>query len=107
MEPRPPRPRSSRQFDSQPAPPSSGIGERLYPANTEPPQYASGPGDAYAPGMAGEEPLLPRQQRRQRSALRGVLGTLAVKARAAGFDVTGGRRHFFGMLETIELRKPA
>lgn len=28
--------------------------------------------------MAGEEPLLPRQQRRQRSALRGVLGTLLV-----------------------------
>jgi hypothetical protein len=33
--------------------------------------------------MAGEEPLLPRQQRRQRSALRGVLGTLLVVAALA------------------------
>ncbi|MCB1236805.1 MAG: class I SAM-dependent methyltransferase, partial [Verrucomicrobiae bacterium] len=33
--------------------------------------------------------------------------TVREKLRAAGFDVTGGRRHFFGMLETIELRKPA
>lgn len=49
----------------------------------ESPPYASAPGDAYAPGMAGEEPLLPRQQRRQRSALRGVLGTLAVVALVA------------------------
>lgn len=80
MEPRPPRPRTSRQFDAQPAPPSSGIGDRLYPANSEPPYYGNATGDAYAPGMAGEEPLLPRQQRRQRSALRGVLGTLLVVA---------------------------
>lgn len=83
MEPRPPRPRSSRQFDSQPAPPSSGIGDRLYPANSEPAHYANAAGDAYAPGMAGEEPLLPRQQRRQRSALRGVVGTLLVIAALA------------------------
>lgn len=83
MEPRPPRPRSSRQFDAQPAPPSSGIGDRLYPANSEPSQYSNATGDAYAPGMAGEEPLLPRQQRRQRSALRGVLGTLLVVAALA------------------------
>lgn len=83
MEPRPPRPRTSRQFDAQPAPPSSGIGDRLYPANSEPPYYGSATGDAYAPGMAGEEPLLPRQQRRQRSALRGVLGTLLVVAALA------------------------
>ena len=33
--------------------------------------------------MAGEEPLLPRQQRRQRNALRGVLGTLLVIAALA------------------------
>lgn len=84
MEPRPPRPRSSRQFDAQPAPPSSGIGDRLYPAHHEPSYHGNATGDAYAPGMAGEEPLLPRQQRRQRSALRGVLGTLlAVAALAA------------------------
>ncbi|MFN8663682.1 MAG: hypothetical protein U0075_17450, partial [Thermomicrobiales bacterium] len=83
MEPRPPRPRSSRQFDSQPAPPSSGIGDRLYPATSEPHHYANATGDAYAPGMAGEEPLLPRQQRRQRNALRGVLGTLLVVAALA------------------------
>ena len=83
MEPRPPRPRSSRQFEAQPAPPSSGIGDRLYPANTDPAYYANATGDSYAPGMAGEEPLLPRQQRRQRSALRGVLGTLLVVAALA------------------------
>lgn len=83
MEPRPPRPRTSRQFDAQPAPPSSGIGDRLYPANSEPPNYGNATGDAYAPGMVGEQPLLPRQQRRQRSALRGVLGTLLVVAALA------------------------
>ena len=83
MEPRPPRPRTSRQFDAQPAPPSSGIGDHLYPANSEPPHYGAATGDAYAPGMAGEQPLLPRQQRRQRSALRGVLGTLLVLAALA------------------------
>jgi hypothetical protein len=83
MEPRPPRPRSSRQFDSQPATPSSGIGDRLYPANSEPSNYPNASGDAYAPGMAGEQPLLPRQQRRQRNALRGILGTLLVIAALA------------------------
>ncbi len=83
MEPRPPRPRSSRQFESQPAPPSSGIGDRLYPANSESSHYTNAAGDAYAPGMTGEQPLLPRQQRRQRSALRGVLGTLLVVAAVA------------------------
>jgi hypothetical protein len=83
MEPRPPRPRTSRQFDSQPAPPSSGIGDRLYPANTEPSSYTTASGDAYAPGMTGEQPLLPRQQRRQRGALRSVLATLLVVAAVA------------------------
>lgn len=83
MEPRPPRPRSSRQFESQPAPPSSGIGDRLYPSSHDPSSYVNATGDAYAPGMAGEEPLLPRQQRRQRNALRGVLGTLLVVAALA------------------------
>lgn len=37
-------------------------------------------GDSYAPGLADEAPLLPRGQRRQRRALRGVLSTLVVVA---------------------------
>lgn len=37
-------------------------------------------GDSYAPGLADEPPLLPRGQRRQRRALRGVLSALLVVA---------------------------
>lgn len=70
MEPRP-QPRSSRPFDLPGSPETSGIGERLYPQPGEP-AYAPG-AEAYPPGAAAEPPLLPRRQRRQRGALRGVV----------------------------------
>lgn len=77
MEPRPPRPRSPRQFETPEALPTPGIGDRLYPSASEPASYT---GVDYAPGMAAEPPLLPRQQRRQRRALRGVGFTLLAVA---------------------------
>lgn len=78
MEPRPPRPRSTRQFETPGIPQTPGIGDRLYPSASEPGVY-SGTSD-YAPGMAAEPPLLPRQKRRQRRALRGFGITLALVA---------------------------
>ena len=68
MEPRPPQPRSSRPFELPGSPETAGIGDRLYP-NPGETVYAPG-ADAYPP--AAEPPLLPRRQRRQRGALRGV-----------------------------------
>ena len=76
MEPRPPRGRSPRPFDAPGTPPAPGIGDRLYPGVSEPMSYPAG--TDYAPGMAAEAPLLPRQQRRQRNALRGVGITVLV-----------------------------
>jgi hypothetical protein len=76
MEPRPPRPRSSRQFETPGPPPTPGIGERLYPATDQ--TYYPG-AETYEPGAA-EPPLLPRQQRRQRRALRGIVVTLVLVA---------------------------
>ncbi len=74
MEPRPPRPRSSRQFETPESPATPGMGERLYPAPADATVYPSG--EEYAPGLGSGAPLLPRQQRRQRKALRGVAITL-------------------------------
>ncbi|MFN8590169.1 MAG: hypothetical protein U0031_01825 [Thermomicrobiales bacterium] len=75
MEPRPPRPRSSRPFEGPGAPAGDGIGERLYPA---PGEFAySTAGEAQPSGPAAQA-LLPRRQRRQRGFLRGILATLAV-----------------------------
>lgn len=76
MEPRPPRGRSPRPFDATGTPPAPGIGDRLYPGASEPMAYPTG--TEYAPGMAAEPPLLPRQQRRQRKALRGLGITVLV-----------------------------
>lgn len=70
MEPRPPQPRSSRPFEPTGSPETAGIGERLYPAPGETAYYPGA--DAYPPGAAAEPPLLPRRQRRQRGALRGI-----------------------------------
>jgi hypothetical protein len=70
MEPRPPQPRSSRPFEPPGSPETAGIGERLYPAPGEPASYPGA--ESYPPGAAAEPPLLPRRQRRQRGALRGV-----------------------------------
>ena len=70
MEPRPPQPRSSRPFDISGSPETAGIGERLYPNPGEPAGYPGAEG--YPPGAAAEPPLLPRRQRRQRGALRGI-----------------------------------
>ena len=81
MEPRPPRPRSARPFETPGSPATDGIGERLYPTPGEPAFY--GPGEPYPPGTAPEAALLPRRQRRQRGVLRGVLATAAVIAAIA------------------------
>lgn len=78
MEPRPPRPRSSRQFETPGLSPTPGIGERLYPAATDTAYYPGA--EAYEPGVSAEPPLLPRQQRRQRRALRGIGFTLLLIA---------------------------
>lgn len=82
MEPRPPRPRSSRQFETPGSPETAGIGERLYPVPGEP-VYSPGP-ETYPPGATAEPPLLPRRQRRQRRALRGfAITVVAIAAIAA------------------------
>lgn len=70
MEPRPPQPRSSRPFEPPESSESAAIGGRLYPTPGDP--LPSSSTEAYAPGAAAEPPLLPRRQRRQRGALRGV-----------------------------------
>lgn len=75
MEPRPPRPRSPRPFDTSAPPASSGVGERLYPGPGDATQAVNP--EAYSGGLA-EGPLLPRQQRRQRGALRGVAATIVL-----------------------------
>jgi hypothetical protein len=78
MEPRPPRPRSSRPFETPASPETAGIGERLYPAPGEP-VYAGA--EPYPPGTVAEPSLLPRRQRRQRGALRAVAaGVVAIAA---------------------------
>jgi hypothetical protein len=61
--------------------PSSGIGERLYPNPADPTYFP----EAYEPGVAAEPPLLPRQQRRQRGALRGLVIALVLIALVAAF----------------------
>src|ERR687894_2735955 len=76
MEPRPPRPRSSHPFEPPGSPETAGIGERLYPAPGDP-AYSPGP-EAYPPGATAEPPLLPRRQRRQRGALRGIAVAVVV-----------------------------
>lgn len=81
MEPRPPRPRSTSQFEPSGIPQTPGIGDRLYPSAGDPAAYLDSAG--YAPGMAAEPPLLPRQQRRQRRALRGIGITLFIVALVA------------------------
>ena len=81
MEPRPPRPRSSRPFETPGSPETAGIGERLYPTPGEP-IYAPG-AEAYPPGATAEPPLLPRRQRRQRGALRGIAAAVVVVAAIA------------------------
>lgn len=70
MEPRPPQPRSSRPFELPGSPETARIGERLYPTPGEPSPYVSVEGDG--PGSSVASPLLPRRQRRQRGALRGI-----------------------------------
>ena len=77
MEPRPPRPRTPNPFETPGAPAPPGIGERLYPAAGEPAYYG---GETYAPGAAAEPPLLPRRQRRQRGALRGIAAAVVAIA---------------------------
>ena len=79
MEPRPPRPRPQNPFEAPGTPAQPGIGERLYPATSDPAYYA---GETYAPGVA-EPPLLPRRQRRQRGALRGIAATVVAIALVA------------------------
>lgn len=74
MEPRPPQPRSSHPFEPPGPPDTAGIGERLYPVPGEPVYYPGAEG--YAPGAAAEPPLLPRRQRRQRGAVRGIAVTV-------------------------------
>jgi hypothetical protein len=76
MEPRPPRPRSPRPFETPGSPETAGIGERLYPVAGDP-VYSSG-AEAYPPGATAEPPLLPRRQRRQRGALRGIAVAVVV-----------------------------
>ena len=82
MEPRPPRPRSLRPFETPGSPETAGIGERLYPVPGDP---VNAPGaEAYPPGVTAEPSLLPRRQRRQRGALRGVaVAVVAIGAIAA------------------------
>ena len=81
MEPRPPRPRSPRPFETPASPETAAIGERLYPAPGEPAYYPGA--EAYAPGAAAEAPLLPRRQRRQRRAVRGVAAAVVAIAMVA------------------------
>jgi hypothetical protein len=88
MEPRPPRPRSPRPFDTpahgqgqgQGQGASDGIGERLYPIPGEPAYY--GAEEPPPPGAASA--LLPRRQRRQRGVLRGIAAAAVVIAAIAG-----------------------
>ena len=82
MEPRPPRPRSPRPFETPGSPETAGIGERLYPVSGDP-VYAPG-AESYPPGVTVEPALLPRRQRRQRGALRGIaVAVVAIGAIAA------------------------
>ena len=82
MEPRPPRPRSPRPFETPGSPETAGIGERLYPVPGDP-VYAPG-AETYPPGVVAEPALLPRRQRRQRGALRGIaVAVMAIGAIAA------------------------
>ncbi|MBW3634400.1 MAG: hypothetical protein KY456_15365, partial [Chloroflexi bacterium] len=82
MEPRPPRPRSPRPFETPGSPETAGIGERLYPVPGDP-VYAPG-AETYPPGATAEPALLPRRQRRQRGALRGIaVAVVAIGAIAA------------------------
>jgi hypothetical protein len=78
MEPRPPRPRSPRPFETPGSPETAGIGERLYPAPGEPLYYPGA--EPYVPGAAAEGPLLPRRQRRQRGVLRGIAAVVVAIA---------------------------
>jgi hypothetical protein len=83
MEPRPPRPRSPRPFETPASPETAGIGERLYPVG-ETTYHPSASEEPYAPGVSAEPPLLPRRQRRQRGALRGIaVAVVAIAAIAA------------------------
>ena len=59
-------------------PSTEGIEERLYPAPGGATPYPNA--EAYPPGVAAEPPLLPRRQRRQRGALRGVAAAVVVIA---------------------------
>src|SRR4051812_2845505 len=81
MEPRPPRPRSANPFETPGSPETAGIGERLYPTPGEPAYYAGA--DTFAPGAAAASPLLPRRQRRQRGALRGIAVAVVLIAAVA------------------------
>src|SRR4051794_10628869 len=83
MEPRPPRPRPAHPFETPASPPTSGIGDRLYPAPGEPAYYAGD--DANASGPAAAAPLLHRRQRRQRGALRAIAAALVAIAIVVGF----------------------
>jgi hypothetical protein len=77
MEPRPPRPRSPHPFETPTSAESSGISERLYPAPGDQTHYAGT--DVEVPGA----PLLPRRQRRQQGALRGIAIAAVVIAAVA------------------------
>src|SRR5262245_13504585 len=77
MEPRPPRPRSPQPFEAPGTSTQPGIGERLYPTPGE--QSFSAGGESFAQ-TAAEPPLMPRRQRRQRGAVRGIAITVAVVA---------------------------
>jgi hypothetical protein len=94
MEPRPPQPRSSHPFEPPASPETAGIGERLYPTPGEPAYYPGA--EAYPPGAAAEPPLLPRRQRRQRGALRGIaVAVLTIGALlAVGWYFRDGVRGF-------------
>src|SRR4051794_28856938 len=81
MEPRPPRPRPAHPFESPATPPTSGIGDRLYPTPGD--AAFSGGDEANVPGQAAA-PLLHRRQRRQQGALRAIAATLVVIGIVAG-----------------------
>src|ERR687889_1663987 len=76
MEPRPPRPRTSHPFETPGLPETVGIGGRLYPAPGESAYYPGA--EALPPGAPAVPPLLPRRQRRQRRALRGIAVALVL-----------------------------